>query len=125
MVNFALRMSRPAVQEITRSDSFASIRATDKLFFMYVGPQEGPLWHAYQEAALQMQPYSYFYSSQSDLAMQNLELGNIPTVFVYKENALYFFPGNYAYRINKNLKTINPQFFRDRCLLRIAQHKPV
>jgi thioredoxin domain-containing protein 10 len=44
IVNFALRVSGPPVQQITRSESLENLKASNPLFFVYVGDHEGSLW---------------------------------------------------------------------------------
>jgi len=44
IVKFALRLSGPPVQEITRSESFDIIKKDRNLYFLYVGDRSGLLW---------------------------------------------------------------------------------
>jgi hypothetical protein len=44
IIDFALRVSGPAVQRITRTESILNLRKSISLFFVYVGPYEGILW---------------------------------------------------------------------------------
>lgn len=44
MVNYALRMSQPAVQRLSQADSLGYLKETHPVFFGYVGKQQGPLW---------------------------------------------------------------------------------
>lgn len=44
IVKFALRLSGPPVQEITKSQSFDTIKKERDLYFLYVGVRSGPLW---------------------------------------------------------------------------------
>lgn len=44
MVNYAVRMSQPAVQRVTQADSFGYLKETHPIFFGFVGKQQGPLW---------------------------------------------------------------------------------
>lgn len=44
IVNFALRMSSPPVQQITRSESLETVKQANSLLFVYVGEQDGALW---------------------------------------------------------------------------------
>ncbi|KRT79210.1 Thioredoxin [Oryctes borbonicus] len=92
IVNFALRMSGPPVQELTRADSLTTIKGQNHLFFMYVGTQEGPLWDAYYSVATKFQPHGFFYSANTDIAKQHVDLDELPAVFVYKESLHYFYP---------------------------------
>lgn len=44
IANFALRVSGPPVQEITKSHSFETIKKERDLYFLYVGDRSGPFW---------------------------------------------------------------------------------
>lgn len=44
MVNYAMRMSQPAVQRLSHIDSFSDIKDSHSVFFGYIGKQQGPLW---------------------------------------------------------------------------------
>lgn len=44
MVNFALRLSGPPVQKITKPDSISHLKAVKDLFFVFVGENEGSAW---------------------------------------------------------------------------------
>lgn len=44
IVKFALRLSGPPVQEITKTQSFDTIKKERDLYFLYVGDKSGVLW---------------------------------------------------------------------------------
>ena len=44
IVKFALRLSGPPVQEITKTQSFDIIKKEHDLYFLYVGNRAGILW---------------------------------------------------------------------------------
>lgn len=44
IVKFALRVSGPPVQEVTKTQSFDTIKRERDLYFLYVGERSGPLW---------------------------------------------------------------------------------
>lgn len=92
IVNFALRMSGPPVQQITRPESLTNLKNLNQLFFMYVGPQEGPLWDAYQLTATKLQPYGFFYSGNAEITKHQVDTDELPIIFVYKEGMHYFYP---------------------------------
>lgn len=91
IVNFAVRMSGPPVQDVTRSDSLGTIKANNNVFFMYVGPREGSLWDAYYNGACKLQPHGFFYAANSEIASQHADIEELPAVFVYKEGLHYFY----------------------------------
>ena len=44
IVKFALRLSGPAVQEVTRTASFDTLKKDRELYFLYVGERSGVIW---------------------------------------------------------------------------------
>lgn len=95
IVNFAIRMSGPPVQHVTRSESLANIKNMNQLFFMYVGDREGPLWETFYDIASNMQAHAYYYSASPDIAKQQVEIHTLPAVFVHKEKSHYFYSVKY------------------------------
>ncbi|KAB0796796.1 hypothetical protein PPYR_10857 [Photinus pyralis] len=91
IVNFALRMSSPPVQEITRPDSFVNIKSSNNVFFLYVGQREGPLWESYVQNAVKLQQYAFFYATSFDVASQHVTIEGDPAAMVCKENSCYFY----------------------------------
>lgn len=93
IVNFAIRMSSPPVQDITRPESMTNLKLNNNLFFVYVGQRDGLLWNAYYSGAIKLQPHGFFYSTNTDIASQHTVVDRLPAIFVYKENAHYFYEG--------------------------------
>lgn len=91
IIKFALRMSNPPVQEITRPDSLSNIKTTSTIFFLYVGNRIGPLWEAYEHSASKLQPHGYFYSTDVEIASQHNIIEEQPIVLVCKESLYYFY----------------------------------
>lgn len=92
IINFAIRMAGPPVQEVTRAESLANLKNMNQLFFMYVGYQEGPLWDAFFEVASKMQQHAFFYAASNEIAKQHVDIEELPAVFVHKENVHFFNP---------------------------------
>uniref|UniRef100_A0A224XD20 Protein disulfide-isomerase tmx3 n=1 Tax=Panstrongylus lignarius TaxID=156445 RepID=A0A224XD20_9HEMI len=91
IVHFALRINGPPVQQITRQESLANLKSSQRIFFAYVGGFEGPLWEIYYDVAERFQPHSFFYAASHDLVKRHVKVKDLPTVFVYKENTHYLF----------------------------------
>lgn len=91
IINFAMRVSGPPVQPITRSESLDHLKANNPLFFVYVGEYEGPLWETYYQVAEVFQPHGFFYSVSQEIARKHVRLKEPPEIFVYKEKHHYFF----------------------------------
>ncbi|KAG8232269.1 hypothetical protein J437_LFUL011756, partial [Ladona fulva] len=68
IVNFAIRMSGPPVQQITRPESIDNLKASNPIFFVYVGSHHGTLWESYYSVAEKFQPYGFFYTVSEELA---------------------------------------------------------
>ncbi|XP_065349237.1 protein disulfide-isomerase TMX3 [Cloeon dipterum] len=91
IVDFALRVSGPPVQRITRPESISNLRKAISLFFVYIGPYEGILWEAYLSIAEAFQPNAYFYGVAAETARDHIDFNRVPAVLVYKDNMHFFF----------------------------------
>lgn len=94
MVNYALRMSQPAVSRLSQADSLGYLKETHPVFFGYVGKQQGPLWDMFTQHAEKYQPHTWFYAMSHDLLKNDVKIPNETAVFVYKEDEAYFFEAN-------------------------------
>lgn len=94
LVKFAMRLSGPTVQEITRTQSFDTIKNDRDLYFLYVGDKIGHLWDIYYKTADKYQQHAFFYQSHQDVVDNHAPVIKIPTIFVYKENLHYNFSIN-------------------------------
>lgn len=92
LVHFALRMAGPAVQQVTRVESFEILKANNPIFFIYVGKQSGTLWDNYYIASETNQAFGYFYATSAEVASKHFFIDSTPTILVYKENTHYTFP---------------------------------
>lgn len=117
IVKFALRVSGPPVQEITKTQSFDTIKKERDLYFLYVGERSGSLWvkqilhfvrnvltetvikgdyciqEFYRKTADVFQPHAFFYQSHPNVVNKHAPVGTVPALFVYKENSHYNFTG--------------------------------
>lgn len=91
MVNYALRMSQPAIQKVSHADSLGYIKETHPVFFGYVGKQHGPLWDMFSLHADKYQPHTWFYTVTHDIIKHEVKPPNETGVFVHKEDEIYFF----------------------------------
>ncbi|PZC74448.1 protein disulfide-isomerase TMX3 [Helicoverpa armigera] len=94
MVNYALRMSQPAVQRLSQADSLGYLKETHPVFFGYVGKQQGALWDMFTLHAEKYQPHTWFYAMSHDLLKNDVKIPNETAIFVYKEDEAYFFEAN-------------------------------
>ncbi|OAD57572.1 Protein disulfide-isomerase TMX3 [Eufriesea mexicana] len=108
IVKFALRVSGPPVQEITKTQSFDTIKKERDLYFLYVGERSGPLWEFYYKTADVFQPHAFFYQSHPNVVNKHAPVESIPALFVYKENLHY----NFSEELNETVyKWINTERF--------------
>uniref|UniRef100_A0A1B6DVR0 Thioredoxin domain-containing protein n=2 Tax=Clastoptera arizonana TaxID=38151 RepID=A0A1B6DVR0_9HEMI len=93
IINFAMRVSGPPVQAITKPESLDTLKSSNPLFFVYVGQYEGPLWTIYYDVAEKFQPHGFFYSTSHSISRPYIHLRDSPAIFVFKENSHYYFNG--------------------------------
>ncbi|XP_018401056.1 PREDICTED: protein disulfide-isomerase TMX3 isoform X2 [Cyphomyrmex costatus] len=91
IVKFALRLNGPPVQEITKTQSFDTIKREQDLYFLYVGNRAGVLWELYHKIANKFQAHAFFYQSHPNVVNKHAPVDNTPALFVYKENLHYNF----------------------------------
>uniref|UniRef100_A0A348G611 Protein disulfideisomerase 3 n=1 Tax=Odontomachus monticola TaxID=613454 RepID=A0A348G611_ODOMO len=94
IVKFALRLSGPPVQEITKTQSFDTIKRERDLYFLYVGDRSGVLWELYHKTANIFQAHAFFYQSHPNVVNKHAPVKNVPALFVYKESSHYNFTGH-------------------------------
>lgn len=92
LVDYALRMSGPPVQLVTRTESVDMLKDAHTLFFMFVGQQEGVVWDTYYGAAENYQEHGFFYATTEDIAQQHFDIEHLPAVLVYKEESQHMYP---------------------------------
>lgn len=95
LLPYAIRMSGPPVQQVTRVDSFDMLKVQNEIFFTYVGLQTGALWDTYHTTAEHFQPHGFFYATNSDIANHHFQIDTLPAVLVYKEKSHFYFPRNF------------------------------
>ncbi|CRL00032.1 CLUMA_CG013320, isoform A [Clunio marinus] len=92
LVHFAMRMSGPPIQQVTRVESFEILKANNPIFFVYVGKQSGSLWDSFYINAEAHQAHGYFYATTEEVAGKHFFIDSSPVILVYKENSHYTFP---------------------------------
>ncbi|RZF39530.1 hypothetical protein LSTR_LSTR001051 [Laodelphax striatellus] len=102
IINFAVRVSGPPVQPVTRPESLERLKDTNPLFFAYVGKYDGELWDTYSEVAEKFQPHGFFYAVPPEIARKHFQIMELPVVLVYKESSIYLFDGEEQENLNLN-----------------------
>ncbi|XP_067645832.1 protein disulfide-isomerase TMX3 [Eurosta solidaginis] len=92
LVDYALRMSGPPVQLVTRPESVDMLKGSHTIFFMFIGPQEGILWESFYAAAENYQEFGFFYATTPDIASQHFDFEHLPAAVVYKEEQHHLYP---------------------------------
>nr|XP_014095597.1 protein disulfide-isomerase TMX3 [Bactrocera oleae] len=92
LVDYALRMSGPPVQLVTRAESIDMLKGSHTIFFIFIGQQEGVMWESYYAAAENYQEHGFFYATTPDIATQHFEFEHLPAVVVYKEEQHHLYP---------------------------------
>lgn len=106
IVKFALRVSGPPVQEITKTQSFDTLKKERDLYFLYVGERSGKLWEFYHKTADMFQPHAFFYQSHPTVVNKHAPVEKVPALFVYKENVHYNFSGHDIEDVEKLNETV-------------------
>ncbi|XP_050675215.1 protein disulfide-isomerase TMX3-like isoform X2 [Leptidea sinapis] len=91
MVNYAMRMAQPPIQKVSYADSIGNLKEIHEIFFGYIGEHHGILWETYSIQAMKYQPHNWFYSMSHELVKNELKPPNETSVFVYKEDDIYYF----------------------------------
>ncbi|VVD03161.1 unnamed protein product [Leptidea sinapis] len=91
MVNYAMRMAQPPIQKVSYADSIGNLKEIHEIFFGYIGEHNGILWETYSIQAMKYQPHNWFYSMSHELVKNELKPPNETSVFVYKEDDIYYF----------------------------------
>lgn len=91
-MHFALRLSGPPVQPIKRAESLDQLKATNPVFFGFVGREEGPVWESFVNTAEKFQAHSYFYNIPSEIAGRLLNVEADTAIVVYKDRQISQLP---------------------------------
>lgn len=91
LINYAMRMSQPAVQRISRGNSIEYLKESHPVFFGFIGKQEGLLWEMFTIHAEKYQPHSWFYAMTHEVIKHEIKVPNETAIFVYKDNEAFFF----------------------------------
>lgn len=91
MVAYAMRMSQPAVQMLSPTDSIGYLKESHPVFFGYVGKPQGPLWATFNLHAEKYQPHSWFFAMSHDMVEDDIKVNHEAAVFVFKDDEAFFF----------------------------------
>lgn len=92
LLPYAMRMSGPPVQQVTRVESVDMLKSNNPIFFAFIGKQDGLLWDTYHSVAEHYQAHGFFYATSVDVATKHFVIDTLPAIMVYKERGHYYFP---------------------------------
>ncbi|XP_063705795.1 protein disulfide-isomerase TMX3 isoform X2 [Culicoides brevitarsis] len=92
LLHFVMRLSGPPVQAVKLPDALDTIKATNPVWFAFIGQQENHLWTSYNSIAEKFQAHSYFYSIPLDIASRHLSIDSEPAIIVHKDRSITHFP---------------------------------
>lgn len=91
IVNFALRLVGPSVNQIESKSDFESAKKRSELFFVFTGPMNGPDWEQFQKLATKMQQHEFFYQMTPELSQSLFDDPEENSIRVYKDDTSYRF----------------------------------
>ncbi|XP_060949573.1 protein disulfide-isomerase TMX3-like [Limanda limanda] len=86
IVEFANRVSGPAVRPLPSKQMFEHMMKRHDVLFLYVGG-ESPLKEKYNDVASELIVYTYFFSASEEVLPESVTLPELPTVVVFKDGA--------------------------------------
>ncbi|XP_054622090.1 protein disulfide-isomerase TMX3-like isoform X1 [Dunckerocampus dactyliophorus] len=88
IVEFANRVSGPAVRALPSKQMFEHMMKRHDVLFVYVGG-ESPLKEKYNDVATELIVYTYFFSASEDVLPESVTLPELPAVIVFKDDAYF------------------------------------
>uniref|UniRef100_A0A3B4BAG8 protein disulfide-isomerase n=1 Tax=Periophthalmus magnuspinnatus TaxID=409849 RepID=A0A3B4BAG8_9GOBI len=94
IVEFANRVSGPAVRALPSKQMFSHMLKRHTVLFVYVGA-DSPLREKYNDVASELIVYTYFFSAAEEVLPEEVTLPELPAVVVFKDGG-YFTYDEYA-----------------------------
>ncbi|CAL8313528.1 unnamed protein product [Merluccius merluccius] len=88
IVEFANRVSGPAVRALPSNQMFEHMMKRHDVLFVYVGG-ESPLKEKYIDVATELIVYTYFFSASEEALPESVSLPEIPSVVVFKDGSYF------------------------------------
>uniref|UniRef100_A0A4W6E1A0 protein disulfide-isomerase n=1 Tax=Lates calcarifer TaxID=8187 RepID=A0A4W6E1A0_LATCA len=88
IVEFANRVSGPAVRALPSKQMFEHMMKRHDVLFVYVGG-ESPLREKYNDVASELIVYTYFFSGSEEVLPESLTLPELPAVVVFKDGGYF------------------------------------
>uniref|UniRef100_A0A665T390 protein disulfide-isomerase n=1 Tax=Echeneis naucrates TaxID=173247 RepID=A0A665T390_ECHNA len=92
IVEFANRVSGPAVRALPSKQMFDHMMKRHSVLFVYIGG-ESPLKEKYNDVASELIVYTYFFSASEDVLPESMSLPELPAVVVFKDGAYFTYDG--------------------------------
>ncbi|GLD54559.1 protein disulfide-isomerase TMX3 [Lates japonicus] len=88
IVEFANRVSGPAVRALPSKQMFEHMMKRHDVLFVYIGG-ESPLREKYNDVASELIVYTYFFSGSEEVLPESLTLPELPAVVVFKDGGYF------------------------------------
>lgn len=88
IVEFANRVSGPAVRALPSKQMFEHMLKRHTVLFVYVGG-DSPLREKYNDVASELIVYTYFFSAAEEVLPEEVTLQELPTVVVFKDGGYF------------------------------------
>uniref|UniRef100_A0A8C5HZC1 protein disulfide-isomerase n=1 Tax=Gouania willdenowi TaxID=441366 RepID=A0A8C5HZC1_GOUWI len=88
IVEFANRVSGPAVRALPSKHMFEHMIKRHDVLFVYVGG-ESPLKEKYSDVASELIVYTYFFSASEEVVSESVSLAELPAVVVFKDGSYF------------------------------------
>ncbi|XP_071340903.1 protein disulfide-isomerase TMX3 isoform X3 [Trachinotus anak] len=88
IVEFANRVSGPAVRALPSKQMFEHMMKRHDVLFVYIGG-ESPLKEKYNDVASELIVYTYFFSASEEVLPETVTLPELPAVVVFKDGAYF------------------------------------
>uniref|UniRef100_A0A8C5NFT2 protein disulfide-isomerase n=1 Tax=Gouania willdenowi TaxID=441366 RepID=A0A8C5NFT2_GOUWI len=95
IVEFANRVSGPAVRALPSKHMFEHMIKRHDVLFVYVGG-ESPLKEKYSDVASELIVYTYFFSASEEVVSESVSLAELPAVVVFKDGSYFTYDGEYV-----------------------------
>jgi len=94
IVNFALRLVGPSVNQIESKEDFEDAKSKAELFFAFAGERAGREWENFEKIATNLQQHERFYQIDAELAQDFSGQRETQSIRVYKDSSSFKFEEN-------------------------------
>ncbi|KAJ8277008.1 hypothetical protein GJAV_G00070380 [Gymnothorax javanicus] len=88
IIDFANRVSGPAVRSLPSKQMFEHVMKRHNVLFVYVGG-DSPLKEKYMQVASELIVYTYFFAASADVLPEEITIPELPAVVVFKDGTYF------------------------------------